>query len=113
MSTKSTGTSSRSKKKLIIVESPEKARTIKKYLGSSYNVVASVGHLRDLPKSQLGIDIENNFEPKYVDSENKEEVIRRLKEATKKAGKVYLATDPDREGEAISWHLQTVLELDA
>jgi len=98
---------------LIIVESPSKAKTISKYLKGKYRVDASAGHIRDLPVHSLGVDIKNNFEPKYVDSENKEDVIRRLKEATKKAGRVYLATDPDREGEAISWHLQTVLELDA
>ena len=98
---------------LIIVESPSKAKTISKYLKGKYRVDASAGHIRDLPVHSLGVDVKNNFEPKYVDSENKEDVIRRLKDATKKAGRVYLATDPDREGEAISWHLQTVLELDA
>ncbi len=112
MSTKSTGTSSRSKKKLIIVESPEKARTIKKYLGSSYNVVASVGHLRDLPKSQLGIDIENNFEPKYITIRGKGELISDLKKDAKNSSKIFLATDPDREGEAISWHLAAILGID-
>ena len=97
---------------LIIVESPSKAKTISKYLKGKYRVDASAGHIRDLPVHSLGVDIKNNFEPRYVDSENKEDVIRRLKDATKKADRVYLATDPDREGEAISWHLQTVLELD-
>ena len=97
---------------LIIVESPSKAKTISKYLKGKYKVDASAGHIRDLPVHSLGVDVKNNFEPKYVDSENKEDVIRRLKEATKKADRVYLATDPDREGEAISWHLQTVLGLD-
>ena len=94
---------------LIIVESPSKAKTISKYLKGRYRVDASAGHIRDLPVHSLGVDIKNNFEPRYVDSENKEEVIRRLKDATRKAERVFLATDPDREGEAISWHLQTVL----
>ena len=97
---------------LIIVESPSKAKTISKYLKGKYRVDASAGHIRDLPVHSLGVDVKNNFEPKYVNSEGKEDVIRRLTEATKKAGRVYLATDPDREGEAISWHLQTVLGLD-
>ena len=96
---------------LIIVESPSKAKTISKYLKGKYRVDASAGHIRDLPVHTLGVDIENNFEPKYVNSEGKEDVIRRLTDATKKADKVYLATDPDREGEAIAWHLQTVLGL--
>ena len=104
--------SSGTKKKLIIVESPEKARTIKKYLGSSYNVVASVGHLRDLPKSQLGIDIENNFEPKYITIRGKGDLIASLKKDAKASSKVFLATDPDREGEAISWHLASILGID-
>ena len=97
---------------LIIVESPSKAKTISKYLKGKYRVDASAGHIRDLPVHTLGVDIANDFVPKYVNSEGKEDVIRRLTEATKKAGKVYLATDPDREGEAIAWHLQTVLGLD-
>ncbi len=97
---------------LIIVESPSKAKTITKYLKGKYRVDASAGHIRDLPVHSLGVDVNNDFEPKYVDSEGKEDVIRRLKEATKKADRVYLATDPDREGEAIAWHLQTVLGLD-
>ncbi len=97
---------------LIIVESPSKAKTITKYLKGAYRVDASAGHIRDLPVHTLGVDINNNFEPKYVDSDGKEDVIRRLKDATKKADRVYLATDPDREGEAIAWHLQTVLGLD-
>ncbi len=96
---------------LIIVESPSKAKTITKYLKGKYRVDASAGHIRDLPVHTLGVDVKNNFEPKYVNSEGKEDVIRRLKEATKKADRVYLATDPDREGEAIAWHLQTVLGL--
>ena len=97
---------------LIIVESPSKAKTISKYLKGKYRVDASAGHIRDLPVHTLGVDVNNNFEPRYVNSEGKEEVIRRLTDATKKADRVYLATDPDREGEAIAWHLQTVLGLD-
>ena len=97
---------------LIIVESPSKAKTISKYLKGKYRVDASKGHIRDLPVHTLGVDVANNFEPKYVDTEEKAELIKRLKEATKKADRVFLATDPDREGEAIAWHLQTVLELD-
>lgn len=97
---------------LIIVESPSKAKTISKYLKGKYRVDASAGHIRDLPVHTLGVDIKNNFEPKYVNSEGKEDVIKRLTDATKKADNVYLATDPDREGEAISWHLQSVLGLD-
>ncbi len=96
---------------LIIVESPSKAKTISKYLKGKYRVDASAGHIRDLPVHTLGVDVKNNFEPKYVNSEGKEDVIRRLTDATKKADRVYLATDPDREGEAIAWHLQTVLGL--
>ena len=97
---------------LIIVESPSKAKTISKYLKGKYKVDASAGHVRDLPVHSLGVDVKNNFEPRYVNSEGKEDVIRRLTEATKKADRVYLATDPDREGEAISWHLQSILGLD-
>ena len=97
---------------LIIVESPSKAKTITKYLKGKYRVDASAGHIRDLPVHTLGVDVKNNFEPKYVNSEGKEDVIRRLSDATKKADRVYLATDPDREGEAIAWHLQEVLGLD-
>ena len=97
---------------LIIVESPSKAKTITKYLKGKYRVDASAGHIRDLPVHTLGVDVKNNYEPKYVNSEGKEDVIRRLVDATKKADRVYLATDPDREGEAIAWHLQTVLGLD-
>ncbi len=96
---------------LIIVESPSKAKTISKYLKGQYRVDASAGHIRDLPVHTLGVDVKNNYEPKYVNSEGKEDVIRRLVDATKKADRVYLATDPDREGEAIAWHLQTVLGL--
>ena len=99
------------KKNLVIVESPAKAKTIEKYLGGDYKVVASMGHLRDLPKSTLGIDIENDFEPKYIPVKDHKEVIDNLKKLSKSSGTVYLATDPDREGEAISWHLKELLDL--
>ena len=99
-------------KNLVIVESPAKAKTIGKYLGRSYTVKASMGHLRDLPKSKLGIDIEHDFEPDYKPIRGKEALIRELKEAAKESDTVYLATDPDREGEAISWHLKALLNLD-
>ncbi|MGN1235238.1 MAG: type I DNA topoisomerase, partial [Christensenellaceae bacterium] len=97
---------------LIIVESPSKAKTIAKYLKGKYKIDASAGHVRDLPERGLGVDVKHNFEPKYTVSEDKKAIVSRLKEEVKKAGKVYLATDPDREGEAISWHLQTLLQLD-
>lgn len=100
------------KKTLVIVESPSKAKTIGKYLGSRYKVVASVGHVRDLPKSKLGIDVENDFEPQYISIRGKGDLIKELKKEAKKAGKIYLATDPDREGEAISWHLAFLLGID-
>ena len=96
---------------LVIVESPSKAKTIGKYLGSDFTVKASMGHLRDLPKSTIGVDIANQFEPEYVPVENKEDLIQELRKAAEKAETVYLATDPDREGEAISWHLKELLEL--
>ena len=99
-------------KNLVIVESPSKATTIKKFLGSTYEVVASNGHVRDLPKSTLGIDIENDFEPKYITIRGKGDLLAKLRKAVKKADKIYLATDPDREGEAISWHLSKALKLD-
>ena len=100
-------------KSLVIVESPAKAKTIiSKYLGKNYTVEASMGHVRDLPKSKLGVDIENNFEPKYINIRGKGDVIKELKKEAKKAKKVYLATDPDREGEAISWHLSYILNID-
>ncbi|MDR0425023.1 MAG: type I DNA topoisomerase [Clostridiales Family XIII bacterium] len=99
-------------KSLVIVESPSKAKTIGKFLGSKYKVVASVGHVRDLPKSKLGIDIDNNFEPHYISIRGKGDVIKAMKKEAKAADKVYLATDPDREGEAISWHIAKLLELD-
>ena len=99
-------------KYLVIVESPAKAKTIEKYLGKNYKVVASVGHIRDLPKSKMGIDIENNYEPGYINIRGKGPVIKELKKYAKKADKVYLAADPDREGEAIAWHLAHILDLD-
>lgn len=100
------------KKNLVIVESPSKAKTIEKYLGSSYKVVASIGHIRDLPKSTMGVDIENNYEPKYINIRGKGDVIKGLKKEAKAAKHVYLASDPDREGEAIAWHLSHILDLD-
>ena len=98
--------------KLIIVESPAKANTIKKFLGSNTKVVASMGHIRDLPKSKIGIDIANDFEPEYINIRGKGDLIKSLKKEAKKAKKIYLATDPDREGEAIAWHLATILNDD-
>ena len=97
---------------LVIVESPAKVKTIKKFLGSNYTVAASQGHVRDLPKSQLGIDVENDYEPKYITIRGKGEILATLRKEAKKSDKVYLATDPDREGEAISWHLAAALKLD-
>ena len=99
-------------KNLLIVESPAKAKTIRDILGSNYTVKASVGHVRDLPKSKLGIDIDNNFEPCYITIRGKGDIIKELKKEAKKADNVFLATDPDREGEAISWHLAKILDLD-
>ncbi|NLY47096.1 MAG: type I DNA topoisomerase [Tissierella sp.] len=98
-------------KNLVIVESPAKAKTIGKFLGRNYKVIASVGHIRDLPKSTLGIDIENNYEPRYINIRGKGPVIKDLKKEGKSANKIYLATDPDREGEAIAWHLAHILEI--
>ncbi len=99
-------------KNLVIVESPAKAKTIGKILGRNYKVIASVGHVRDLPKSKLGIDVENNFEPNYINIRGKGPIINELRKEGKKADKIYLATDPDREGEAISWHLAYILKID-
>ena len=99
-------------KNLVIVESPAKAKTIGKYLGPDYEVMASMGHLRDLPKSKIGVDVDKDFELDYKPIKGKEEIIRELKKAADKADMVYLATDPDREGEAISWHLKYLLDLD-
>ena len=92
-------------KRLVIVESPAKAKTIGKFLGKGYNVKASIGHIRDLPKSKLGVDIDNEFAPQYVIPRDRKKIIKELKDAAKEASAIYLATDPDREGEAISWHL--------
>lgn len=97
---------------LVIVESPAKAKTIQKYLGKDYDVIASMGHIRDLPKSKMGVDVEHGFQPQYTDMKGKEDVIKKLKEHAKKCDRVYLATDPDREGEAISWHIAQMLNLD-
>lgn len=97
--------------KLVIVESPHKATMIKKYLGKSYDVTASVGHIRDLPAAKLSVDIKNDFAPKYAIVKGKEKLVKELKEKAANADEVLLATDPDREGEAISWHLATVLGL--
>ena len=102
----------KTKKKLVIVESPAKASTITKFLGKNYTVMASMGHVRDLPKSQLGVDIENDYEPKYITIRGKGELLSALRKEAKNADHIYLATDPDREGEAISWHLMTALNLD-
>ena len=99
------------KHSLVIVESPAKAKTIGKYLGKDFTVKACMGHLRDLPKSTLGVDLEHDFEPVYKPIKGKEEIISDLKKAAKSADTVYLATDPDREGEAISWHLKQLLNL--
>ena len=98
--------------KLVIVESPAKAKTIKKYLGGDYEVIASMGHVRDLPKARLCVDVKNDFKPKYAIIKGKEKLVSELKEAAEEADTVYLATDPDREGEAISWHLAYILGLD-
>ena len=98
-------------KYLVIVESPAKVKTIKKFLGANYDVEASNGHVRDFPKSQFGIDVEHDFEPKYITIRGKGELLAGLRKSAKKAEKVYLATDPDREGEAISWHLKELLGI--
>jgi DNA topoisomerase-1 len=97
-------------KDLLIVESPAKAKTISKYLGPDFQVVASIGHIRDLPKRRLGVDIANNFTPEYEDSEGKTKVVSELKKAAKGKENIYLGPDPDREGEAIAWHIASVLE---
>ena len=99
-------------KYLVIVESPAKVKTIKKFLGSNYEVAASNGHVRDLPRSQMGIDIEHDFEPRYITIRGKGDILASLRKEVKKADKIYLATDPDREGEAISWHLLNALKLE-
>ena len=99
-------------KYLVIVESPAKVKTIKKFLGANYEVMASNGHVRDFPKSQFGIDVDHDYEPKYITIRGKGEILAKLRKEAKKADKVYLATDPDREGEAISWHLSKALGLE-
>ena len=99
-------------KYLVIVESPAKVKTIKKFRGENYTVTASNGHVRDLPKSQLGIDVEHDYEPKYITIRGKGDILANLRKEVKKADKIYLATDPDREGEAISWHLYMALKLE-
>ena len=98
-------------KNLVIVESPAKANTIKKILGKDYEITASFGHLRDLPKTKIGVDVDNNFEPSYITIKGKGEITKKLKELAKKADHVYLASDMDREGEAIAWHLYKILKL--
>ena len=100
------------KMNLVIVESPAKAQTIKKILGKNYEITASYGHIRDLPKSKIGVDIENNFEPNYMAIRGKGDITKKLRDLAKKADKVYLASDMDREGEAIAWHLAHILKLD-
>ena len=97
---------------LVIVESPAKAKTIQKFLGKTYKVVASNGHVRDLPKSTIGVDVDNDYEPRYITIRGKGEVLAQLRKEVKKADKIFLATDPDREGEAISWHLYHALHLE-
>ena len=97
---------------LVIVESPAKAKTIGKFLGTKFKVIASNGHVRDLPKSQLGVDVEHDFMPKYITLRGRGDVLERIKKEAKEADKVLLATDPDREGEAISWHLAQILKMD-
>src|SRR5437016_2586164 len=98
-------------KSLVIVESPAKAKTISKILGPDYHVKASIGHVRDLPRNKLGVNVRKNFEPQYEVLREKEPIVKELKEAAQAADKVYLAPDPDREGEAIAWHLSELLEL--
>ena len=98
--------------KLVIVESPAKAKTIAKFLGRGFKVEASQGHVRDLPKSQIGVDVDAGFEPKYITIRGRGDILNRIRKEARSASKVYLATDPDREGEAISWHLANVLGID-
>src|SRR5690606_4180874 len=98
-------------KSLVIVESPAKAKTIRKILGNDFQVEASIGHVRDLPKNKLGVNVRKNFKPQYEILREKEKIVKELKEAAQAADKVYLAPDPDREGEAIAWHLSEILEL--
>src|ERR687885_2118109 len=98
-------------KNLVIVESPTKAKTIERFLGRNYAVRACLGHVRDLPKSKLGLDVEHDFQPQYVVPKEKREIVKNLKSQAREASTVYLATDPDREGEAIAWHLVEAMEL--
>ena len=98
-------------KNLVVVESPAKAKTIKKFLGKDYKIEASMGHVRDLPRSQIGVDIENDFNPTYITIKGKGQIISKLKKEAQEADKVFLATDPDREGEAISWHIFNLLNI--
>ena len=109
---KTTAKRPKTKKKLVIVESPSKAKTIGKYLGRTYKVVASLGHVRDLPKSRMGVDIEHDYQPDYISIRGKGNVIKELRKDAKQAKAVYLASDPDREGEAIAWHVANILKLD-
>ena len=111
-SKKAAKASAKTNRTLLVVESPSKARIISKYLGSKYKVIASVGHVRDLPKSRLGVDVENNFEPEYINIRGKGDTIKEIKKEAAASSKVLLATDPDREGEAISWHLAHLLGID-
>src|SRR3954452_23849127 len=97
---------------LVIVESPAKAKTIERYLGKKYEVKASMGHIRDLPKSQMGVDVDDNYKPKYITIRGKGDVLKDLRKSAKKAKKIFLAADPDREGEAIAWHLAHILDID-
>src|SRR5581483_5679586 len=109
--TKTTKARGERRKKLVIVESPAKARTVSKFLGSSYAVRPSVGHIRDLPANRLGVDLDDDFRPRYVIPEKKKDVVKALRADARNASEVYLATDPDREGEAISWHVVEALNL--
>ena len=109
---KATKAPAKTNKTLLVVESPSKAKIISKYLGSKYKVIASVGHVRDLPKSRLGVNVADNFEPEYINIRGKGDTIKEIKKEAAAASKVLLATDPDREGEAISWHLAHILNID-
>ncbi len=111
-STKKRAKRKKPQKKLVIVESPAKAKTIEKYLGRTYKVMASLGHVRDLPKSKMGVDVDHDYDPHYISIRGKGDVIKELRSEAKKAKQVYLAADPDREGESIAWHLSHILDLD-
>ena len=99
-------------KNLVIVESPAKAKTIGRYLGKDYRITASVGHIRDLPSATLGVDVKHQYKPMYINMKGKEKVIHELKEMASQADRIYIATDPDREGEAIAWHIAQILKID-